>query len=206
MQVTQDLSFVREKHGPALVDPFGRAITYLRVSVTDRCDFRCVYCMSEHMEFLPKKEILSFEEIETIVSAFVARGVRKVRLTGGEPLVRRDIMQLVESIGGHIGGGLEELTIEERIHVGLGGDALERGFVEACLLIHAEPMEYGEDALGGDRAAGEAPIAINRPPCMKRSATDRQSRARRSASRAKNRVFARVLRSAKSVSPPSVAT
>jgi cyclic pyranopterin phosphate synthase len=94
-----------------LIDRYGRTITYLRVSVTDRCDFRCTYCMSEHMTFLPKKEVLSFEEIDTIVSAFVARGVKKVRLTGGEPLVRRDIMELVEKIGGHLGDGLEELTI-----------------------------------------------------------------------------------------------
>src|SRR5690242_6712795 len=95
----------------ALVDRYGRAITYLRVSVTDRCDFRCTYCMSEHMTFLPKKDVLSFEEIDTIVSAFVRRGVKKVRLTGGEPLVRRDIMELVQTIGGHLGDGLEELTI-----------------------------------------------------------------------------------------------
>src|SRR5215210_3900482 len=91
---------------PPLVDRYGRHISYLRVSVTDRCDFRCVYCMSETMEFLPKKEVLSFEEIDTIVGAFVARGVRKVRLTGGEPLVRRDIMELVEKLGGYLGAGL----------------------------------------------------------------------------------------------------
>ncbi|WP_395815533.1 radical SAM protein, partial [Devosia sp.] len=95
----------------ALIDRYGRAITYLRVSVTDRCDFRCTYCMSEQMSFLPKKDVLSFEEIDTIVSAFVRRGVRKVRLTGGEPLVRRDIMDLVQTIGGHLGSGLEELTL-----------------------------------------------------------------------------------------------
>jgi cyclic pyranopterin phosphate synthase len=94
-----------------LIDRYGRQITYLRVSVTDRCDFRCVYCMAENMQFLPKKDILSFEEIDTIVSAFVARGVKKVRLTGGEPLVRRDIMDLFGSIGSHLGHGLEELTV-----------------------------------------------------------------------------------------------
>ena len=94
-----------------LIDRYGRQITYLRVSVTDRCDFRCVYCMAEDMTFLPKREILSFEEIDTIVTAFIRRGVRKVRLTGGEPLVRRDIMQLFEAIGGHLGHGLEELTV-----------------------------------------------------------------------------------------------
>ena len=80
---------------PELVDPFGRAITYLRVSVTDRCDFRCVYCMAENMSFLPKAEVLTLEELDRLCSAFVARGVRKLRLTGGEPLVRRGIMTLV---------------------------------------------------------------------------------------------------------------
>src|ERR1051325_9302888 len=83
---------------PALVDPFGRAISYLRVSVTDRCDFRCVYCMSENMSFLPKADILSLEELDRLCSAFVARGVRKLRLTGGEPLVRRGIMTLFGSL------------------------------------------------------------------------------------------------------------
>src|ERR671923_283111 len=79
-----------------LVDPFARAITYLRVSVTDRCDFRCVYCMSENMSFLPKANLLSLEELDRLCSAFIARGVRKLRLTGGEPLVRRGIMTLVD--------------------------------------------------------------------------------------------------------------
>src|ERR687892_2861430 len=85
-----------------LVDPFARAITYLRVSVTDRCDFRCVYCMSEHMSFLPKADLLSLEELDRVCSAFVARGVRKLRLTGGEPLVRRDIMKLFASLSRHL--------------------------------------------------------------------------------------------------------
>jgi len=99
-------------HGAApLIDRYGRHITYLRVSVTDRCDFRCTYCMAEDMQFLPKRDILSFEEIDAIVSAFVARGVKKVRLTGGEPLVRRDIMALVDTIGAHLGAGLDELTL-----------------------------------------------------------------------------------------------
>ncbi|WP_196259134.1 GTP 3',8-cyclase MoaA [Pelagibacterium limicola] len=96
-----------------LIDGFGRQVTYLRVSVTDRCDFRCTYCMGEDMTFLPKSEVLSFEEIQAIISAFVARGVRKVRLTGGEPLVRRDIIKLIEAISAtHLASGqLEELTI-----------------------------------------------------------------------------------------------
>ena len=80
---------------PALQDRYGRTITYLRVSVTDRCDFRCVYCMSEHMQFLPRRELLTLEEIDRICSAFVARGVKKLRITGGEPLVRKNIMWLV---------------------------------------------------------------------------------------------------------------
>ena len=96
----------------ALVDPFQRAITYLRVSVTDRCDFRCVYCMSEHMTFLPKADLLSLEELDRLCSAFVARGVTKLRLTGGEPLVRRGIMTLVSSLSRHLeSGALKELTL-----------------------------------------------------------------------------------------------
>ena len=95
-----------------LVDPFARAITYLRVSVTDRCDFRCVYCMSEHMSFLPKADLLTLEELDRLCSAFVAKGVRKLRLTGGEPLVRRGIMTLVSSLSRHLGtGALDEFTL-----------------------------------------------------------------------------------------------
>jgi len=95
-----------------LIDPFHRAITYLRVSVTDRCDFRCVYCMSENMTFLPKADVLSLEELDRLCSAFVAKGVTKLRLTGGEPLVRRGIMTLVSSLSRHLGtGALKELTL-----------------------------------------------------------------------------------------------
>jgi cyclic pyranopterin phosphate synthase len=95
-----------------LVDPFGRAIAYLRVSVTDRCDFRCVYCMSEHMTFLPKRDLLTLEELDRVCSVFVDRGVRKLRITGGEPLVRRDIMTLFRSLSRHlVGGRLDELTV-----------------------------------------------------------------------------------------------
>ena len=95
-----------------LVDRFGRAITYLRVSVTDRCDFRCVYCMAEDMTFLPKKDVLSLEELDRLCSAFVARGVRKLRLTGGEPLVRRNLMSLVRALSRHLeAGDLDELTL-----------------------------------------------------------------------------------------------
>ncbi len=95
-----------------LIDSFGRQVTYLRVSVTDRCDFRCTYCMSENMKFLPKKDVLSFEELNVLIDAFVARGVKKLRLTGGEPLVRRDIMDLITRISQHLGSGqLSELTL-----------------------------------------------------------------------------------------------
>ena len=97
---------------PSLIDPFGRSVTYLRVSVTDRCDFRCTYCMAENMTFLPKKDLLTLEELDRVCAAFIGKGVRKIRLTGGEPLVRKNIMQLIESLGGRIGdGGLDELTL-----------------------------------------------------------------------------------------------
>ena len=95
-----------------LADPFGRVITYLRVSVTDRCDFRCRYCMAEAMTFLPKREVLSLEELDRICTAFVHRGVRKLRVTGGEPLVRRDVIELFEALGRHVKrGDLDELTL-----------------------------------------------------------------------------------------------
>jgi cyclic pyranopterin phosphate synthase len=95
-----------------LIDPFARRITYLRVSVTDRCDFRCVYCMAEEMTFLPKAEILTLEELDRLCSAFVRLGVRKLRLTGGEPLVRREVIKLVRALGRHVAGGaLQELTL-----------------------------------------------------------------------------------------------
>lgn len=94
-----------------LVDPLGRAVTYLRASVTDRCDFRCTYCMAEDMTFLPRKDLLTLEEIDRLSSAFIARGVRKLRLTGGEPLVRRNVMSLIQSLSRHLGNGLDELTL-----------------------------------------------------------------------------------------------
>jgi len=156
----------------ALVDRYGRTISYLRVSVTDRCDFRCVYCMSEHMTFLPKKDVLSFEEIDTIVSAFVARGVRKVRLTGGEPLVRRDIMALVDKLGGYIGAdGLRELTLTtngsqlSRYAEGLHRAGVRRINVSLDTL---DPERFAaitrrgrmEDVLEGLQAASAAGIAI----------------------------------------------
>ena len=95
-----------------LIDPFGRHVSYLRVSVTDRCDFRCVYCMAEHMTFLPKDDLLSLEELDRLCSAFVGRGVRKLRITGGEPLVRRNVLWLFQRLGRHLDAGtLDELTL-----------------------------------------------------------------------------------------------
>ncbi|MEM7696498.1 MAG: GTP 3',8-cyclase MoaA [Pseudomonadota bacterium] len=97
---------------PALVDTFGRTVSYLRISVTDRCDFRCVYCMAEHMTFLPKKDLLTLEEIDRVASAFVDRGVKKLRITGGEPLVRRNVMSLFRALSRHLdAGALDELTL-----------------------------------------------------------------------------------------------
>ena len=106
-----DLEGFSPVHTP-LVDPFGRSITYLRVSVTDRCDFRCVYCMAENMTFLPKRDLLTLEELDRLCGAFIAQGVKKIRLTGGEPLVRRGIMTLFASLSRHLASGaLGELTL-----------------------------------------------------------------------------------------------
>lgn len=94
-----------------MIDPFGRSITYLRVSVTDRCDFRCVYCMAENPDFLPKSDVLSLEELDRLAGAFIAKGVRRIRITGGEPLVRRGVIGLFEALGARLGHGLDELTL-----------------------------------------------------------------------------------------------
>lgn len=94
-----------------LIDGFGRQVTYLRLSVTDRCDLRCTYCMAEHMTFLPRKDLLTLEELETVARAFIARGVRKIRITGGEPLVRKGIISLFQALGEELGRGLDELTL-----------------------------------------------------------------------------------------------
>ncbi|WP_321336629.1 GTP 3',8-cyclase MoaA [Breoghania sp.] len=107
-----DATARNEPRQPVLTDPFGRDVTYLRVSVTDRCDFRCVYCMAENMTFLPKKDVLSLEELDRLCSAFISKGVRKLRLTGGEPLVRKNIMSLFRSLSRHIdAGALDEITV-----------------------------------------------------------------------------------------------
>jgi cyclic pyranopterin phosphate synthase len=94
-----------------MIDPFGRTVDYVRLSVTDRCNLRCTYCMSEDMTFLPKKDLLTLEELDRLAGLLVRRGVRHIRLTGGEPLMRRGILDLVNRIGGHLGSGLDELTL-----------------------------------------------------------------------------------------------
>jgi len=110
--MTTHIRSVAEPLRPQLVDPFNRTITYLRVSVTDRCDFRCVYCMAEDMTFLPKRDLLSIEELDRLCSAFIQQGIRKIRLTGGEPLVRKNILGLIASLSRHLkSGDLEELTL-----------------------------------------------------------------------------------------------
>jgi cyclic pyranopterin phosphate synthase len=97
---------------PAMLDPFGRSISYLRVSVTDRCDFRCTYCMAEDMAFLPKKDLLSLEELDRLCTVFIGKGVKKLRLTGGEPLVRKNVMHLIRQLSRHLASGaLDELTL-----------------------------------------------------------------------------------------------
>jgi cyclic pyranopterin phosphate synthase len=114
---------------PKLIDPFRRAISYLRVSVTDRCDFRCVYCMSENMTFLPKKELLTLEELDRMCTTFVGLGVEKLRITGGEPLVRRDVMTFFKGMTRHLeSGALKELTVTTN------GSQLEKfaGDLAAC--------------------------------------------------------------------------
>jgi cyclic pyranopterin phosphate synthase len=130
-----------------LIDPFGRAVTYLRVSVTDRCDFRCLYCMAEDMTFLPKAEILTLEELDRVCSVFVDLGVRKLRLTGGEPLVRRNIMSLVRSLSRHLDSGrLEELTLTTN------GSQLEKyaGELAAC---GVRRVNLSLDTLNADKFA-----------------------------------------------------
>jgi cyclic pyranopterin phosphate synthase len=136
-----------------LIDPFGREINYLRVSVTDRCDFRCTYCMSEDMQFLPKKDVLSLEEIEEICKSFMKLGTRKIRLTGGEPLVRKGIMQVINNLGKEIGKGLDELTITTN------GSQLETKAEELfkagvrrinVSLDHLDPIKFKEITRWGD--------------------------------------------------------
>ncbi len=129
-----------------MIDPFGRGIDYLRVSVTDRCDLRCVYCMSEDMTFLPKPEILSLEETQRLCAAFVALGVRKLRITGGEPLVRRNVMSLFDGLGAMLGHGLEELTLTTN------GTQLTR-FAEPLARAGVRRVNVSLDTLDAERFA-----------------------------------------------------
>jgi cyclic pyranopterin phosphate synthase len=133
-----------QKVSNPLIDPFARRVTYLRVSVTDRCDFRCVYCMAEDMTFLPKSQVLSLEELERLSRAFIARGVKKIRLTGGEPLVRKGVMQLVNNLGECIGdGGLDELTLTTN------GSQLSR-YAEALYKAGVRRINVSVDTLDAD--------------------------------------------------------
>jgi cyclic pyranopterin phosphate synthase len=127
-----------------MIDPFGRAISYLRVSVTDRCDFRCVYCMAEHMSFLPKAELLTLEELERLCLAFVDKGVERLRITGGEPLVRRNVMWLFERLGARLGKGLKELTLTTN------GSQLAK-FAKALKASGVERINVSLDTLDADK-------------------------------------------------------
>ncbi len=130
-----------------MIDPFGRTISYLRVSVTDRCDFRCVYCMAEDMTFLPKSEVLTLEELDRLCTAFIELGVRKLRLTGGEPLVRKNIMGLIENLGAHVkSGALEELTLTTN------GSQLSR-FAEQLVACGVRRINVSLDTLDSDKFA-----------------------------------------------------
>ena len=155
-----------------LIDPFGRTVDYIRVSVTDRCDFRCVYCMAEHMTFLPKAELLSLEELEQVCRNFMALGTRKIRLTGGEPLVRRNIMHLIRNLGSEVkAGNLDELTITtngSQLHK-MADELIDAGVKRLNISIDTlDPDRFREitrwgdldNVLGGLEAAKRAGLAI----------------------------------------------
>jgi len=130
-----------------LIDPFGRAVTYLRISVTDRCDFRCQYCMSENMTFLPKKDLLTFEELAEISSSFVTLGTRKIRISGGEPLVRKNILTLFEHLGRFVASGqLDELTLTTN------GSQLKK-YAEALYAHHVRRINVSLDTLDEQKFA-----------------------------------------------------
>ena len=168
----------------ALIDPFHRAITYLRVSVTDRCDFRCVYCMSEHMTFLPKADLLSLEELDRLCSAFIAKGVTKLRLTGGEPLVRRGIMTLVSSLSRHLeSGALKELTLTTN------GSQLEKYAAELKAMASSASMFRSTRSMPTSSAPSRAGAISPRcwPASMRRRPPACRSRSTRWRSRASTR-------------------
>ncbi|OYD85875.1 GTP 3',8-cyclase MoaA [Azospirillum brasilense] len=155
-----------------LVDPFGRTVSYLRVSVTDRCDLRCVYCMAEDMSFLPKAEVLTLEEIDRVCSAFVKLGTRKLRLTGGEPLVRKGIHELIHSLGRHVkAGDLDELTLTTNgtMLFKYAGDLVEAGVRRINVSLDTlDPHKFQaitrwgrlDKVLGGLQAAKEAGLQV----------------------------------------------
>ncbi|HEX6072299.1 MAG TPA: radical SAM protein, partial [Sphingomicrobium sp.] len=147
------MSGLATDHSGGLVDSFGRRITYVRLSVTDRCDLRCRYCMAERMQFLPKREILTLEEMAELSDILIARGVRKIRLTGGEPLVRKGVMELVRALGERLGSGLDELVLTTN------GTRLERFAAELheagirrinVSLDSRRPERFGHITRGGD--------------------------------------------------------
>ena len=154
-----------------LVDAFNRRITYLRLSVTDRCDLRCTYCMPEQMQFLPRKEVLSLEELHKLALGFIDRGITKIRLTGGEPLVRRDMIDLVRALGRKLGHGLEELTLTtngtqlERFADDLAAAGVKRinvslDTMDAQLFERLSRRDRLGDVLRGIAAAREAGLAV----------------------------------------------
>jgi cyclic pyranopterin phosphate synthase len=154
-----------------MIDPFGRTISYLRVSVTDRCDLRCVYCMAEEMTFLPRADVLSLEELDRLCGAFIRLGVRKMRITGGEPLVRRDVMTLFRGLGARIGDGLEELTVttngtqlvryaEELYAAGVRRVNVSLDTLSAETFTQITRWGRIEKTLAGIRAAKEAGLAV----------------------------------------------
>ena len=169
-----------------MIDPFGRHVTYLRVSVTDRCDFRCVYCMAEDMTFLPKAEVLTLEELDRLCSAFVGLGVRKLRLTGGEPLVRRNIMSLFRALGRHLRtGALDELTVTTngsqlaRYADELVACGVRRVNVSVDTLDHAKFAEitrWGrlDQVLGGLEAAKRAGLQVKINAVALKGVNDRE--------------------------------
>ncbi len=155
-----------------MIDPFGRHITYLRVSVTDRCDFRCVYCMSEDMTFLPKADLLTLEELDRLCGAFIRLGVRKIRLTGGEPLVRRNVIWLIRALGRHLGtGALDELTLTTNGSqlVRFAGDLIDAGVRRVNVSLDTLDADkfraitrWGrfEQVMGGIAAAKDAGLGV----------------------------------------------
>ncbi len=154
-----------------MIDPFGRPITYLRVSVTDRCDLRCVYCMAEDMTFLPKRDLLTLEELDRLCAAFIRLGTKKIRITGGEPLVRRDVVQLFRALGDRLGHGLDELTVTTNgTQLARQADALVKAGVRRInvSLDTLDPVLFGqitrwgkiEQVLDGIFAAKAAGLAV----------------------------------------------